>query len=213
MSKQIEAFLEDQLPSKYQAHIPAALKTAYATASEIAKSEPIFSMESARSNHGRLVSWATDFAVLKLIQSGVWPYDYEWSSYCKPTGRYLKVKLPHSTLSISKVNNYRVPPRKVGFRGNAAISNQPYMFDEMENERKRIVDFPSFILFHGHQSLNFAHIGMSDPSQKYWMYRTDNLLTSKIHSLDTNLPPVEVSEESVLTLKEDIMKWRRDGNG
>jgi hypothetical protein len=212
MNKQIEVFLEDQLPSKYQAHIPAALTTAYATAAHIAKAEPIFSMESARANHGRLVSWATDFAVLKLIESGVWPYDYEWISYNKPTGRYLSVKLPLSTLSISQVNNYKIPPRKVGFRGNAALSNQSYIFQDMEEERKRIVDLPSFILCHGHQKLNFAHIGMSDPEQNYWMYRTENLLTSKIHTLEAELPPVEVSEESVLTLKEDIMKWRRDQN-
>ncbi|WP_162899908.1 hypothetical protein [Halomonas sp. JS92-SW72] len=210
MSSQIEGFLANQLPICYQLHIPAALKTAYETAARIAKEEPVFSMMSAKDNHGRLVSWATDFAILRLIKSGSWPFDYKWETFDKPTGRFLQVVLPESTLSISQVKNRHHPPRKVGFRENAALSNQPYLFPTMEEERMQIFGLPSFILIHGHQGLKFAHIGMSKPGQKSWMYRTGNLLELPKEVGDSDVPPVEHTEESVLMLKEDIMKWRRD---
>lgn len=210
MSSQIEGFLANQLPVRYQLHIPAVLKTAYETAAQIAKEEPVFSMASAKDNHGRLISWATDFAILRLIESGSWPFDYKWETFNKPTGRYLQVLLPEATLSISQVKDRHQPPRKVGFRGNAALSNQPYLFPQMEEERKKIIGLPSFILIHGHQELKFAHIGMSKPDQKAWMHRTENLLDLPSEVGGREVPPIEYTEESVLTLKDDIMKWRRD---
>ncbi|WP_157958441.1 hypothetical protein [Salinicola lusitanus] len=212
MTVPAEAFLQDQLPQKYQRHIRSALQTAYAAAAQLAADEPILATASATDNHGRLISWATDLAIEKLITTGVWPFDYAWVHFNRPTGRFLRVELPDSYLSISKVSCFKKPPRKVGFRGNAALSNQSYLFESMEQERKRIVGQPSFVLVHGHKSLNFAHIGMSEPNQNEWIYRTGNLL-DMVHSIEnSDLPPVESTEESVLTLKQDIEKWRRDQN-
>lgn len=71
-----ERFLLDQFPVKYRALIPAVLRNARASAATLAKSEPILQVQSAKDNFGRLISWAADLGVEKLINSGRWPVDY-----------------------------------------------------------------------------------------------------------------------------------------
>lgn len=100
-----EQFLLDQFPMRHRALIPAVLRNARAAAATLAKAEPILQVQSAKDNHGRLISYATDLGIEKLIQSNSWPVDYRWRYFAKPTGKYLEVRLSHSVMSISQVGD------------------------------------------------------------------------------------------------------------
>jgi len=79
-----EQFFLDQVPNRYRALIPPVLKDARAAAATLAKSEPILQVPSAEDNHGRLISWAVDLGIQKLIQSGRWPAGPFSSNYWVP---------------------------------------------------------------------------------------------------------------------------------
>jgi hypothetical protein len=207
-------FLRDQLTRPRQAMLPPTLRTAYKAAADLAKDEPILEVASAADNRGRLVSWAVDVAIERLIKTGKWPFDYEWKYFEKPTGRYLQIQFGAATMSVSQVERPKKPPRHALFRGNAAMMNYKFLFPEME-ERRKIDGLPAFVLIHGHQELNFIHIGMAYPRRRKWLYRTPNLLLTP-HAIESTEPPIEAQdEESIITLKElkeEIAKWRRDSN-
>lgn len=121
------------------------------------------------------------------------------------------MRLGASMMSVSQVSRPKKPPRHAVFRANAAMENARFLFPEMEAERQ-IAGLPGFVLIHGHQELNFAHIGMAYPSKRRWLYRTPNLLLAP-HAVDNSEPPVEaVDEEAIVTLKEEIEKWRRNND-
>jgi hypothetical protein len=46
------------------------LRTAYSAANHLVDSDPILQVESAENTKGRLISWATDLAFVRLIQTG-----------------------------------------------------------------------------------------------------------------------------------------------
>lgn len=202
-------FLRDQVSR--QSVIPTTLRVAYQAATALAKDQPILEVTSAIDNRGRLVSWAVDQAFERLIKTGQWPFEYEWVPFAEPTGRYLRIRFGAATMSVSQVARPKRPPRRAVFRENAAMMNVRFLFPEMEEER-RITGLPAFVLVHGHQELNFAHIGMSYPTKRKWLHRTPNLLLAP-HAVESSEPPVEaVDEEAIVTLKEQIEKWRRDNN-
>jgi hypothetical protein len=204
-------FLRDQLTSKQQALLPPTIRAAYKAAFDLAKDEPILEVTSALDNRGRLVSWAVDVAIERLIKTGKWPFDYRWADFAKPTGRYLQIRFSAATMSVSQVDRPKQPPRHAVFRGNAAMMNYKFLFPEME-ERRRIDGLPAFVLIHGHQDLTFIHIGMAYPRRRQWLYKTSNLLLTP-HSIESTEPPIEAQdEEAIITLKEEIAKWRRDNN-
>jgi hypothetical protein len=212
-----ERFLLDQFPLKHRALLPGILKTARATAATIQMSEPVLQVVSAKQNHGRLISWAVDFGIEKLIQSGRWPVDYRWRSFAQPTGRYLEVRFSHSAMSISQVTDPKVQPRDVRFRQNARLNNQrSFDFFDGRNE-SGFGGLPAFILVHGKTSLeeleyDFAHVGVPHPDhQSDWIYRTTNIMDD-VHTVESDLPPTEQTEidDDILTFKEELEKWRRD---
>ena len=211
-----ERFLLDQFPIRHRALIPAVLKNARASAATLAKAEPILQVQSAKDNHGRLVSWATDLGIERLIQSGRWPVDYRWRWFAQPTGRYLEVRFSHSVMSISQVADPTVQPRDVKFRQNARLSNQrSFNFPEF-NDTRSSGGMPAFLLVHGRAErrdleVEFAHIGVPHPEhQRDWIYRTKNIM-DMVQVIESDLPPVEDTDaEAILTIKEEIEKWRRD---
>ena len=177
----------------------------------LVRSEPMLQIPSAEDDRGRIVSWAVDKGVLGLIKMGQWPVDSRWAPFAKPTGRYLQVRLSHSVLSISQVAKGKVQPRNVGFRQNARLNNQPsFNLAEFEDTRS-VVGLPSFLLVHGYQDLDFAHLGVPHPQHKRsYIYQTPNLMLMA-HEVSAGVPPVEQTDiEAVMTLKEGIEKWRRD---
>jgi hypothetical protein len=206
-----EHFLLDQMPMRYRALIPPTLKTAYAAVNLLVSQEPILRVVSAGQNKGRLVSFATDLGLERLIKTGQWPVDYRWRSYAKPTGRFLELRLSHSVLSVSQVKNPNKQPRNVVFRENARLNNEPFFDLEEFKDEREVRGLPHFLLIHGHQELAFAHLGV--PHAKHgrnWLYRTANLMMMP-HVVPSEAPPVEHTEfDAAMTLKEEIDKWQKD---
>jgi hypothetical protein len=211
-----EQFLLDQVPVRYRALIPPVLKDARAAAAILAKSEPILQTCSAEDNHGRLISWAVDLGIQKLIDSGRWPVEYRWRSFAQPTGRYLQIRFSHSVMSISQVAIPTVQPRDVKFRSNNRLNNQPSLNLKEFDDTRIVAGLPSFLLIHGRIERaditeDFAHIGVPHPvhSQDY-IYRTLNIM-SMPYEIQPGIAPVENTDtDAVLSLKEEIDKWRRD---
>jgi hypothetical protein len=206
-----EHFLLDQFPFKHRPAIPTTLKAAYAAVGLLVSQEPILQVASAVDNRGRLISWAVDLGFERLIKTGQWPFDYEWKQFNQPTGRYLELKLSHSSLSISQVANANKQPRNVVFRENRRLNNEPFFdLDEFRDERQ-IHGLPHFLLVHGHQDLSFAHLAVPHSlHHRDYLYKTPNLLTLP-HEIPANTAPVEETEfEAAMTLKEEIEKWRKD---
>jgi len=209
--RKVEAghFLNDQISLAQRALIPTTLKQAYKAADDLAVENPILDVVSARDQHGRVRTWAVDLAFEKLIATGQWPFDCSWSSYARPTGRYLRIRTEAATISISLVDDPTKPTHHVSFRQNNAVANPPYLFPEMEEE-KRLEGVPGFVLPHGHKSLDFAHLGMAHPAKRKWLYRSTNLILTP-HVIEDDLPPVEAEdEEAILSRKQEIEKWSRD---
>jgi hypothetical protein len=204
-------FLKDQLPSSARALIAPTLKSAYADAKRVTELEPIFKVPTAVDNRGRIVSWATDLAFERLLQTKQWNFDYRWRDFALPTGRYLEIRLSHSVLSISQVANPAGQPRDVAFRENGRLNNEPFFdLDEFKDNRE-VSGLPHFILVHGHQQLTFAHVGVPHSEfRRAWIYRTPNLLTMP-HVVVSDLPPQERTDfQATMQLKEEIDRWRKN---
>jgi hypothetical protein len=166
---------------------------------------------SALDNSGRIRSWAIDLAFEKLLQSKQWPFDYRWREFAAPTGRYLEIRPSHSVVTISQVSNPGKQPRNVVFRENGRFNNEPFFdLDEFRNERE-ITGAPHFLLIHGHQELNFAHLAVPHSlHRRDWIYKTPNLLNMP-HPVRADVPAQESTDfEATMSLKEEIEKWRRD---
>jgi hypothetical protein len=206
-----EHFLLDQVPVRFRALIPPTLKTAYAAVNVLVSQEPILQVVSAGQNKGRLVSFATDLGLERLVKTGQWPVDYRWRDYAKPTGRYLELRLSHSVLSVSQVKNPKKQPRSVIFRENARLNNEPFFDLEEFKDEREVRGLPHFLLIHGHQELAFAHLGVPHAQHdRNWLYRTGNLMMMP-HVIPSETPPVEHTEfDAAMTLKEEIEKWQKD---
>ena len=174
---QAELFLINQVPLRTRALIPSTLKTAYAAAAGFIADTPMLSVPSARDNYGRIISWAVDFGFQKLIESGQWACDYRWRPFARPTGRYLEIRLSHSVVTISQVSDPEKQPRDVVFRANKRLNNQLYLdLEEFLNEN-RVLGLPHILLIHGHQTLDFIHLGIPYGQHSAgYIYRTPNLL-------------------------------------
>jgi hypothetical protein len=207
-----QAFLCDQVPLTLQSLVPATLKTAYEAASLLCASEPILSVTSAKDNRGRIVQWAVDLGFQRLCESGQWPFDFRWRYFERPTGRYLEIRPSHSVLTISQVADPTSQPRDVLFRENKRLSGQAWLRGlPQPDEQKPLGGEPHLLLIHGHQELNFAHLAMlKGEHAKGYHYRTPNLMLMP-HVVATPEPPPEDTDiEAIITLKDEIDRWRKD---
>ncbi|MBC7905605.1 MAG: hypothetical protein H7Y60_02515 [Rhodospirillaceae bacterium] len=207
-----EAFLLDQVPLTKRSLIPSTLKNSYAAASLLIEGEPILQVPSAQDNRGRIIQWAVDMAFERLCKSGQWSYECRWRPFAKPTGRFLEIMPSHSVVTISQVADPSKQPRDVVFRANRRLSNQGWLTG-LPNPKVDYdtVGLPHVLLIHGHQNLNFAHLGIPNEhhSQGY-RYRTKNLLMMPHEVRSPEPPPEDTDIEAVMTLKEEIDKWRKD---
>lgn len=205
-------FVDAELPPKHRAIIPPALHAAYAAVEQLYQQEPLFSVESAIIGRGHVVAWAVDRQIERLLISGQLPYDYRWSPFERPTGKYLQIRLPTSTLSISQLAVSTDVPRHAHFRQNRILSNAPFLnLEGFENE-SQISGLPHLLLTHGYQELSFAHIGVlhPEPHRFGWIYRTSNLLKG-VQVIETDMPAEEAADaEAVVTLRDDIARWVRE---
>lgn len=202
-------FVDAEFPPAQRAVIPAALRNAYEAVEQLYLQEPLFSVQSAIINKGHVIAWAVDLQIERLLTSGRLPHDYRWCPFERPTGKFLQIRLPTSTLSISQLPLPTDVPRHARFRQNRILSNAPFLdLDGFEDESK-ISGLPHLILSHGYQDLSFAYIGVLHPEAERfgWIYRTPNLL-NQIHVVETDVPAEEaVDAEAVVTLRDDIARW------
>lgn len=206
-----EKFLMDQFPPKYRSTIPTALKGAYAAANLMIKADPILQVKSAEDNRGRIIQWAVDLAVEKLLKTQAWPFDYRWKSFAHPTGHYLEIRLSHSVMSVSQIATPYKQPRNVVFRENARLNNEPFFdLDEFRDERE-VRGLPHFLLTHGYQDLSFAYVAVPHSlHRRNYIYQTPNLMKMP-HLVPSEEPAVEETEfEAAMELKQEIEKWRRE---
>lgn len=207
---QAEAFLLDQVSLAQRTLIPTTLKTAYAAANAHIEATPFLTAPSVQ--RGRIVQWAVDWGFAKLVESGQWGADFRWSYFEKPTGKYLEILLSHSVVTISQVAEPDKQPRDVRFRANRRLRNQGWLKGLPDpSGRVETSGVPHILLVHGHQDLNFAHLGI--PNERHsqgYIYRSPNLMLMP-HEVEAPLHPIEDTDfEAVMTLKEEIDKWRRD---
>jgi hypothetical protein len=210
-----QAFLLDQVPLHLRPKIPETLKNAYAAADLLISGEPILQVTSARDGRGRIVQWAVDLGFQKLCESGGWPFDCRWKYFAKPTGRYLEIRPSHSVLTISQVADPKKQPRDVHFRANKRLNTQPLLRGFPKRpEDEDLGGVPHVILAHGHQGLNFAHLGIPYENHRDgYICRTANLMRLP-HGVTSDVPPPEDTDiDAVMTLKEEIDKWRKDNDG
>lgn len=210
-------FVRDQVPLRYQSLLATTLRTAYAAADALAQEQPILQVCSAVDNRGRLRQWAVDLALERSIKTGQWPVDYRWAPFAQPTGRYIEVRLSHSTLSVSQVADAAKQPRNVVFRRNSRLTNEPFLdLPEFDDERQ-VRGMPGLLLVHGHQELNFAHVAVPHAlHHRDYIYRTPNLMemAHAIPSAPPDAPPPEDTDfEAQMTLKAEIEKWQREHGG
>jgi hypothetical protein len=205
-------FVDAELPPAQRAVIAPALRAAYAAVDNLYEQEPLFSVESAIIGRGHIVAWAVDRQIERLLLSGQLPYDYRWSPFERPTGKYLQIRLPMSTLSISQLALPIDVPRHAHFRQNRILSNAPFLNLEGFEEEAQIGGLPHLLLTHGYQQLSFAHLGVlhPEPHRFGWIYRTPNLL-KEVHVVDTDMPSEEAADaEAVVTLRDEIARWVRE---
>ena len=211
-----EAFVKDQFPASHWPTIPTILRSAYTAADNLIKEQPILGVASAQDNKSRLISWAVDFGMERAIKNGSIDCDYCWRDFDKPTGRYLEMRFKHSTASISNVKSPDRQPRPVSFRENARLRTQSvFDFAEFEKESE-IRGLPHFLLIHGHQSLQFAHLGVpSTFSQAEFVWRSPNLMNLLHEVTDGDRSPPENTDydlDNLNLLKEDIERWMKDND-
>ncbi len=205
-----EAFLRDQVPLTLRSMVPTTMKTAYEAAALLIRDEPILNVGSAQP--GRIIQWAVDLGFERLCQSGQWPFDFRWRHFERPTGRYLEILPSHSVMTISQVADPLKQPRDVVFRANKRLSGQGWLTGLPQPEDEKLSGgVPHILLIHGHQELNFAHLGIPrDEHHKGYHFRTPNLMLMPHVVTSTEAPVEETDAEAVVTLKEEIDKWRRD---
>jgi hypothetical protein len=206
-----EALLMDQVPLTARSKIAPTLKAAYAAANLLIDNEPILKVVSAQDNKGRIIQWAVDLGFQKLLESGGWTYDFRWRPFERPTGRYLEIRAPYLVMTISQVEHPTVQPRDVLFRANKRVANGGWLPGLEPEEESAVAGLPHALILHGYQSLNFAHLAMPESyDNKGYIYRSPNLMLLP-HAVPAPETPMENTDiDAVLTLKEEIDKWRRD---
>ena len=206
-------FLQDQWPRHLWPLVPTTLRQAYKAASDLADTDPILQVESARDNHGRLISWATDLAFKRLMDTDQLPFDYRWHSFTQPTGRYLEIRLSHSVATISQVADPAKQPRNVRFRENGRMNNEPF-FDLPEfDDEHSVRGLPHLLIVHGYQELAFSHLAIPHPlHRRDYRYRTPNLmhLPHEVPGVGPAVEDTDTDFDATNLLKEEIKRWRRD---
>jgi hypothetical protein len=212
-----EDFIRDQFPTEQWPILPTILRTAYKATDELVADQPILQTVSAGDNKGRVVSWAVDFGIQSAIVNGTLKCDYRWMPFAKPTGRYLELRFSHSRASVSQVADARKQPRDVAFRDNARLNNQRVLDIEEFKKEQEINGLPHFLIIHGHQTLQFSHIGVpSALSKTKWEWLSPNLMKMPHAVPGDSRPPPEDTDtdfDSVKLLKEELERWIRDNGG
>jgi hypothetical protein len=204
-------FVESEFSTKYQAYIPDALKRAYLGADALMRDTSFLNTQGGENARGHIIQCAVDHQLIRLIETGVWPFDFAWDFYTKPTGKHLKI-LPKSTvITVSRLQHDKQFPRKAGFRNNQRLNNDPQQgtlfADAAEDRALEIKGRPHLILGHGYHEPTFAHIYIPHSHQSRWNWSTENLINLP-SVVTSDLPPVERPKTSGdPEIKEEFKEW------
>jgi hypothetical protein len=81
----------------------------------------------------------------------------------------------------------------------------------MEPPQEDLKGLPHVLLLHGHKALDFAHLAIPKGEHESGFHYSSGNLMRMPHAIPEPDVPVEDTDfESVLTLKEEIDRWRRD---
>jgi hypothetical protein len=209
-----DIFIEEEIPAIHRANFPKAICDAYKAVDALVAETPFLQCPPAKQADGHLVTWAVDFAVWQLIETGKWPVEhYDWAWFKKPTGRYLRIFTKRSIVTISQLADDSQQPRHAEFRANAAYDEQiPLLL--LPGEKELIISGRTHLLLaHGHQNLQFIYLAMPNPEKKpAWLGRSSNLI-NEIHDISANLSPAEGPkeiDEQTINIKEQLKKQLRD---
>lgn len=207
-----QAFIDEEVRPAHQADIPGALKRAYGAADALMNDVSFLKTEGGKFARGHLIQHSVDHQIVKLIQTGAWPFDFYWDWHAKPTGKHLKVLPRRTVITISQLQLQTQFPRHAWYRDNQRLNNNPRQFDLFEDQKSRLLDTrerPHLILTHGYQNLSFASICIPHSRRVIWSYEGANLLT-KLWQIESDLPPVEVPRSPVNPeLTDELKEWLR----
>ncbi len=215
-----ESFVNSEFPVSLQAHLPPALKRAYLMVDALMADTSFLLTEGAKGCKGHLLQHSVDYQLIKLIETGVLPFDYCWDFHARPTGKHLKILPSNTAITVSQLQHKNQFPRHADFRNNQRLNNDPRQIalfaNELEEKSKDARERPHLVLGHGYQDLNFACIYIPHSHRNIWNWWTPNIL-NLLHPVSTGLPPVEESKAPTEpSIKEEFVEWLkkndRDGN-
>lgn len=220
MTTPAQSLLLDQIPASEWPSLSRALRNAYRAAAELQRDTPFLNTPVAINQHGRLVAWAVDHGIENLVKTGALSkaQSFEYADHNRPTGRYLRVRLSESWLTMSLVSTPGTHPRRVGYRDNLNLANQFELFHETSEGLESSDKLPHLLALHGHQTPDFLHLTVPSASQKVgFEYRTVNLmgLPYDLKSDDAR-PPMEDTDNALdetELLKDNLKRRLRDNEG
>jgi hypothetical protein len=204
-------FVESEFPVQYQREVPEALKRAYLMADALMRDTSFLSTEGGVNARGHIIQCAVDYQLIRLIETGAWPFDFEWHYYARPTGKHLKI-LPKSTVvTVSRLQHDKQFPRNADFRNNQRLNNDPQQIrlfeDAIDKRASEMKGRPHLILGHGYHEPDFAHIYIPHSHRAKWNWSTQNLMKSP-HVVSSDLPPIERPKtKSEPEIKEEFKEW------
>lgn len=145
-----------------------------------------------------LKNFAVEFSIIKYIENGLLPYDYEIKHNRNKSARYFVLFDPHRKieLCINQVKNNKKIGRPAYYRDKRINSFNSYFdFDEFKGP-EIITDKPIYFeLNHGYQSLtpSFVILGIPGNNGK-WI---DTVDISKELNLVTDTGTIQTKEENI----------------
>ena len=110
------------------------------------------------------------------MQGGNLPFEATWEPFARPTGKHLVVWTKRARLTISQIEDAEKKPRGADFRDNYAVSNQPFLFQYMNDEAQNKAERKHILLIHGYQELMFSHLAIPHAQFNRYIAATPTLM-------------------------------------
>lgn len=206
-----QELFESEVPRKHQREVPNALVRAYDLTKALMEDTPFLNTDGGLNARGHLIQCAVDYQLVRLIESGIWPFDYEWTDYSRPTGKHLRVISKNSIFTVSRLQNENQFPRSANFRNNLRLNNDPaqlsFFYDETLKKENLSKDKFHFILGHGYHVPDFARFYIPHSEKNTWNWRTENIMDEK-RIVQSDAPAEEKTKKKIEPeIKEEFKEW------
>jgi hypothetical protein len=205
-----QEYIDLEISAKYQADIPEAIKRAYKSVDLLMDDVGFLKTPGAQNSKGHLIQNAVEFQLMRLIETGIWPFDFHWENFAKPTGKYLQILPKNTVITVNRLQKDSQFPRNAKFRNNQRLNNDPQqfqLFNDDEPEESEAQGRPHLILGHGYHEPTFAHIYIPHSQYKIWNWSTRNLFDLP-YSITSDIPPVErPATKGEPEIKEEFKEW------